>query len=159
MKTFWSLMGVGTVGLFAVCDLCQPAAIAITAAPARARHLASVPDPANQRTVVLKIEGMTGGGCAIATRKLLARLTGVSKVEVSYEQGRAVVTYDSTKITVEEMIAAVKTLGYTATALEGRRLVAIIRVHDERSAHGVAAAVASRMRPNAERRTVAHSQW
>ena len=108
------------VGLFAICDLCQPAAAtAITAAPAAASDLASAPDPAEQKTVVLKIDGMTCGGCAIATHKVLARLTGVSKVEVGYEQSRAAVTYDSTKTTVEEMIAAVKTLGYTATALAG----------------------------------------
>ena len=119
MKTFWSLLGVGAVGLFAVCELCQPAAIASAAAPAVASHLSVAPGPAEQKIIVLKIEGMTCGGCAIATRKVLARLTGVSKVEVSYEQNRAAVTYDPTKITVEEMIAAVKTLGYTARAIEG----------------------------------------
>ena len=84
-----------------------------------ASRLASARGPAEQKIVVLKVEGMTCGGCAIPTRKVLARLTGASKVEGSYEQSRAAVTYDPRKITVEEMIAAVKTLGYTATAIEG----------------------------------------
>jgi copper chaperone len=66
-------------------------------------------------TVRLHIEGMTCGGCTLATRKVLERLDGVAKADVSYEAKRAVVVYDAKKVTVAQMIAAVATLKYTAT--------------------------------------------
>ncbi len=50
-------------------------------------------------------------------RKVLTRLTGVSKADVSYERSRAVVTYDPEVVTVQQMVAAIKTLGYTATVV------------------------------------------
>lgn len=68
-------------------------------------------------TVTLHIEGMTCGGCTLATRKVLERLDGVAKADVSYEHKRAVVTFDPAKVTVEQMIAAVATLKYTATVV------------------------------------------
>lgn len=73
-----------------------------------------VPIPAT-KLVVFKINGMTCGGCVFAVRKVLGRLPGVSKANVSYEQSRAVVTYDPKLVTTAQMIAAIKTLGYTAT--------------------------------------------
>lgn len=69
------------------------------------------------RTVTFAVKGMTCGGCVIGTRTVLTRLPGVTKADVSYEKGRAVVTYDPRKVTIEEMVAAIKTLGYTATVL------------------------------------------
>lgn len=82
-----------------------------SAAPAHT----SIADP---RTVTLEIAGMTCGGCAIAAPKVLTRLDGVTKAEVSYETRRATVTYDPEKVTVEQLIAAVKKLGYTASVVE-----------------------------------------
>ena len=72
-------------------------------------------------TVTLHIEGMTCGGCTLATRKVLERLDGVAKADVSYEHKRAVVTFDPAKVTVEQMIAAVATLEYTATVIAPER--------------------------------------
>ena len=43
------------------------------------------------------------------------RLPGVTTADVSYEKGTAVVTYDPAKVTVVQMVEAIKTLGYTAT--------------------------------------------
>lgn len=68
-------------------------------------------------TVTLQIEGMTCGGCVLAVRKVLTDLKGVSKAEVTYEGKRAIVTYDASKVTAEQMIAAIKTLKYTATVV------------------------------------------
>ena len=107
----------GTLGLFAVCDLCLPALSANTAARTPPHLLAAAEGVVEQKYVTLRIEGMTCGGCAIATRKVLARLPGVTKVEVSYEQERAIVRFNPAKVTVDQMIAAVRTLGYTATLL------------------------------------------
>ncbi len=117
MKTLAFSIVVGALGLFAVCDLCQPAASATTMGMVPRTDLATARAAAEEKTVALKVEGMTCGGCAIATRKALARLPGVSKVEVSYEQQRAVITYDPARVTVEEMIGAAKVLGYTASVI------------------------------------------
>ena len=84
--------------------------------PASRTHAAAralAPDSLTQ--VTLRIEGMTCGGCAIATRTVLTRLAGVARADVSYEEKRAVVTYNPAKVTVPQMIAAVKTLNYTAS--------------------------------------------
>lgn len=117
MKTFASVIAVGTLSLFAICDLCQTSALASTAARASTHPLTTAAKAVEQKTVTLRIEGMTCGGCAIATRQVLARLPGVSHVEVSYEEKRAIVTYDPARVTVEQMIAAAQTLGYAATVV------------------------------------------
>lgn len=125
MKLALLLLVSATTGA-GVCDLCQSTAILArsTAAPVTATSVASPttvvlaasPVPTLD-TVALHIEGMTCGGCAIATRKVLERLDGVTKAVVQYEKKRAVVTYDSSRVTVPQMIAAVATLKYTATVI------------------------------------------
>lgn len=124
-KTFLTLgvLGVfGVTGVASICDVCKPASTnsesslvpAAYSAPVVV-HATSATVPAIEpRSVSLRIEGMTCGGCAIAVRRVLTRLDGVREADVSYEQQRAVVTYDTTKVTVEQMIAAIKTLGYKA---------------------------------------------
>lgn len=126
----YGTLGLGALGATSICDLCKPSQTsaleiprAAYASPAIAPPgvpAASGPAVAEQpKTVRLKIAGMTCGGCVIGTRKVLTRLPGVTKADVSYEKGEAVVTYDPAKVTVAQMVAAVKTLGYTATPVAG----------------------------------------
>jgi len=68
------------------------------------------------RVVALKIDGMTCGGCVYGVKKVLTRLNGVSKAVVRYETKSAVVTFDPARVTVEQMVKAIETLGYKATA-------------------------------------------
>ncbi len=82
-------------------------------------NVAPVPAPAT-KTVTFKIQGMTCGGCVFGVRKVLSRLPGVSKANVTYEDSRAVVTYDPAMVTVGQMTAAIKTLGYNATVVAPR---------------------------------------
>ncbi len=116
MKTLASVMAVGAIGLFSLCDVCQPSAFS-TVTQTESWPLTAAATTVEQRTLRLRIEGMTCGGCAIATRKALARLPGISQVEVSYEEKQATITYDPAQVTVELMVAAAQTLGYTATVL------------------------------------------
>jgi mercuric ion binding protein len=135
-KTFATFGLLGAASALSLCDLCGPGA-GFASAPGglvSVAYAAPVPDrpqtgtpalvdvvqvpaqPATApRTVTLTVKGMTCGGCVLGTRKVLTRLPGVAKADVSYEKGTAVVTYDSAKVTVEQMVAAIKTLGYTAT--------------------------------------------
>lgn len=75
--------------------------------------------PRALKTITFSVEGMTCGGCAIATRTVLKRLDGVKTAKVSYETKRAVVTYDASKVTVQQMIAAIGKAGFTATVVAG----------------------------------------
>lgn len=127
-QLIYGALGVGGVGAVSICDLCKVQtagavpSTAVAAAPVRSATpsvVALVAAAAEVKTVRLKVEGMTCGGCTIGTQKVLARLAGVKKAEVSYEKKEAVVTYDASKVTVEQMIAAIKTLGYTATVSQG----------------------------------------
>lgn len=108
-----SALAVG--GGLSLCDVCGAPRSA--AAAKSAPQVASVPHAAETRIVTFKVEGMTCGGCVIGVRKVLTRLAGVSKADVSYERSRAVVTYDPEVVTVQQMVAAIKTLGYTATVV------------------------------------------
>lgn len=118
-------------GALSLCGLCGPAAGAASggaampgglvsvayAAPAQPRpRAAQAPAQATAaRTTTFVVRGMDCGGCVVGVRKVLTRLPGVAKADVSYEKRTAVVTYDPRKVTVEQMVAAIKTLGYTAT--------------------------------------------
>jgi copper chaperone CopZ len=79
------------------------------------------PRPDSLSQVTFRVEGMTCGGCIIATRTVLTRLPGVMRAEVTYEPQQAVVTYDPAKVTVAQMIAAIRRLNYTATVIPGRQ--------------------------------------
>lgn len=103
--------------LLAAAVLVPLSAHALRANPQSASLSAAV--VADTQRVALHVEGMTCGGCAISTRVVLNRLDGVKKVEVSYEQKRALVTYDPSRVTPPQMIAALKEkLDYTARVVE-----------------------------------------
>lgn len=92
-----------------------PTAMSFAAVSAPIAHAAPVaiatPAPS---VVTLRITGMTCGGCVLGVRKVLTRLDGVTSADVSYKQANAVVRFDPSKVTTTQMIAAIKTLGYTA---------------------------------------------
>ncbi len=63
---------------------------------------------------VLDIKDMDCEGCAKGLESTLARMAGVKKAAVEFEKGRAVVEYDSSKITAVRLIAAVDETGFKA---------------------------------------------
>lgn len=119
MKLSLLVLSVATAGTIGICDLCPSSGTSLpgltTLSPAAE---GAVRTPSAIDTVTLHIEGMTCGGCTLATRTVLEGLDGVTKAEVSYEKKRAVVTYDPARVTVAQMIAAVATLKYTATVVK-----------------------------------------
>ncbi len=111
------LLGATLVGGTALCDWCETRVAMAAPAPVPSAMSAVAPAPERDtlQQVTLAVEGMTCGGCTLATRKVLTRLEGVTKAVVTYEPPRAVVTFDPQKVTVPRMIAAIETLGYRAT--------------------------------------------
>lgn len=112
----YGLLGIGAAGALSICDLCKTSVLSASVVTP-ASVITAQADTAVVKTVTLKIDGMTCGGCAVGARKVLTRLDGVKKADVSYEKSQAVVTYDSQKVTVDQMIAAIKKLGYTASVV------------------------------------------
>ena|SRR5882762_2205955 len=64
------------------------------------------------RTVTLDVPGMTCATCPITVKKALNKVSGVSKIDVSYEQKTAVVTYDDAKTNVLALMKATTDAGY-----------------------------------------------
>jgi copper chaperone len=60
--------------------------------------------------LTLTIEGMTCQHCVMRVKKAIDAVQGVSKSDVAI--GRAVVSYDDSKIKKEEIIASVEKAGY-----------------------------------------------
>ena len=113
-RTLSTTIAMGAFAALASCPLCKTPANASPAAQVATLRV----EPAAPRTVRLHIAGMTCGGCVFGTKKVLAKLDGVTAAKVSYEKAEAVVTYDDEKVTVEQMIAAVATLGYKASVAD-----------------------------------------
>jgi mercuric transport protein len=67
------------------------------------------------KVATIQVEGMTCGGCAIGVRTALKRLDGVAKAEVSYQEQRAVVTFDPAKVTTDQLLEAIRKLQYKGT--------------------------------------------
>jgi mercuric ion binding protein len=83
--------------------------LALLALGAAATPLAAAP-----RTVTLAVDNMTCAACPITVKKAIARVDGVSKVDVSYERREAVVTFDDAKASVERIAKASADAGYPA---------------------------------------------
>ncbi len=65
-----------------------------------------------ESTYEIKISGMTCSGCEEHVKFEVGKLTGISALEVSYEKGNAVVTFNESKTGIEEVKEAVDKTGY-----------------------------------------------
>lgn len=63
---------------------------------------------------IFTITDMHCSNCAMTIDGLEDELSGVRQVSTSYHKGEMKVEYDENKVTTEEIISAVKKLGYTA---------------------------------------------
>ena len=67
---------------------------------------------ANVKTKKLRIGGMTCVNCQNTIQKKLRNIAGIKKAEVSYNGGTAVITYDTDIISLGDITAVIKRLGY-----------------------------------------------
>lgn len=61
----------------------------------------------------LKISGMSCGHCSSAVEKALTNLEGVSRVQVSLEEGSALIQYDPGQLEVADLEKTIEDAGYT----------------------------------------------
>jgi len=67
---------------------------------------------ASEKTVTLAVENMYCASCPYIVKKSLSRISGVTKVKVSYEQKTAIVTFDDAKTNTEALTDATFDSGY-----------------------------------------------
>ncbi len=64
--------------------------------------------------VLLKVSGMSCGGCVTNVKTALEKVPGVKSAEVHLISASAVVTMGEKKPSVEDLVAAVRKAGYDA---------------------------------------------
>ena len=62
-----------------------------------------------------RVEGMHCSGCPMEVESIEDDLPGIKKVSASYKKAQMVVEFDETLVSDEQIIAAVKQHGYSAT--------------------------------------------
>lgn len=82
--------------------------------PAQSAYTVAKEEP---KTATFKITGMTCAGCAGHVHAALKKTPGVLSKEVKYPGDIAIVKYDASKISEEQIIKAIETTGYKATAV------------------------------------------
>lgn len=112
----WAAMLVGVAALATVAGACGTGDGATTDRDERDGRT-----PARLATAEFDVEGMTCAGCALATETALRRLDGVATADARYdertENGRCTVEYDPERVDPEQMMAAIRELGYEPTLL------------------------------------------
>ena len=76
--------------------------------------------PANALTGVFSqalfaVEGMTCAGCAVSVQATLEQNPGVTSAEVNLDDKTARVKYDASRVSIGQLITAIRDLGFTAT--------------------------------------------
>ncbi len=66
-------------------------------------------------SIVLKVSGMSCGGCVKSVTNVLQGLPGVAKAEVSLERGEARVDFEPGQVTRDAMAQAVADAGFEAS--------------------------------------------
>ena len=73
--------------------------------------------PARLATAEFRVNGMTCGGCALATEMAVKKLDGVRSADASYDEatgeGRCTVEYDPDRVTTERISTAIEEAGFT----------------------------------------------
>lgn len=75
---------------------------------------------AGDQTVTLAVQNMTCASCPYIVKRTLAAVSGVSKVEVSFEAKSATVTFDDQKATVEALAEATTKAGYPSKLVDAK---------------------------------------
>lgn len=69
-----------------------------------------------QRTIALRVDGMSCAHCACRVEQALQEQPGVTSVSVDLDRGHVNVQVSEDGASAEELAAAIKAVGYDATA-------------------------------------------
>lgn len=79
--------------------------------------LHSIDTSAAERTVTLAVDKMTCVTCPYIVKQALTRVAGVKRAEVSFQDNRALVTFDDTKASVAALMKATTDAGFPSQAI------------------------------------------
>lgn len=99
------LLGVGVGGASSE----QPTTATVGSEKSADQSQANAPDTA---TVTFVVEKMTCNGCALSIQRVLTGIDGVQEATVSFEPPQAVVTYEPSRVSIQELTAATAEIGY-----------------------------------------------
>lgn len=77
-----------------------------------------VVEQANIETTEFFIDGMTCSGCEEHVNHEVNALAGIVNTDVSYDKGNAIIEFDRTKTTAEEIEKAILKTGYSVTSMK-----------------------------------------
>lgn len=63
-------------------------------------------------TVILKVEGMSCGGCVKSVKDVLEKIAGVAAVEVTLDKGEVAVSFDPATAGVAQFKSAIEDVGF-----------------------------------------------
>lgn len=66
------------------------------------------------KEITLNIEGMHCTGCSSRLTKILNNLGGIERAEVSFENKKAIIKYDESKINLEKIKTEIEDAGFKA---------------------------------------------
>ena len=73
------------------------------------------------KSIIFNIKGMSCVVCSASCQRALLKLDGVSRADVNFASGKAVVEYDESKVDVAALAQAVQKAGYAAEFAEEKR--------------------------------------
>lgn len=112
---FQSKVFLSLVSLFAAVMLAFPSFSHIFYPNPKQEKQMSVAGITTTKTVEFSISGMTCSGCEAHVEQEVNALSGIVKAKASYDNGNAVVEFDSTKTSVSAIREAVLKTGYKVT--------------------------------------------
>ncbi|HWP82183.1 MAG TPA: mercuric transporter MerT family protein [Bacteroidota bacterium] len=110
----WSKGAVWLAALIALLAIAFPYVGPTNTAVAQSMLAQQPQEMTRSAVAVLEIEGMDCKGCVKGLEATLGRADGVRKAAVEFEKRRAVVEFDSTKISLQRLIAVVDETGFKA---------------------------------------------
>jgi mercuric ion binding protein len=76
---------------------------------------------ATDKTAQIKVSGMTCGACAVSVKRGLEKTEGVKSAEVSAEKGLAIVTYEDSRVTEQQLRDAISKTGFKVETTKENR--------------------------------------
>ena len=83
------------------------------------KHLFENTEAINLASIEFEVSGMTCKGCEIHVAEAVSKLEGILTVAPSYENGNALVEFDSSKATIQEIKKAIASTGYKVMGHKG----------------------------------------
>ncbi|MGP9492604.1 heavy-metal-associated domain-containing protein [Psychrobacter sp. AOP7-B1-24] len=70
-----------------------------------------------EQTRIIKIDGMTCGGCVASVYNATADIDGLDDISIELIDNQATVTFDDSKTSVEAIVSAIDDAGFDATVV------------------------------------------